>query len=324
MYLAYLRCSAVYPKFKKANWLHYFLISFRIIELLGIVVVNIIQNKLCNGSVAEGTKCEHLAIAWTFRDAASPLFRFYYITCEAVFYVTLFKTLKGMSDGKNIRLVQYRRLQTTLFTVDLILLSFMSIYRIIGIFDKTLPTYVYYELFSSTLTIFNLTEFGLNIRTLFHTVTDKNSSDPDSNSPSKMEMGSVNRGQSQLGGPTSSTVTHGDRKVSLPSKHTSTSPLTSFAAETGFNSDYDLSSSTTAVSSTHPQNYRDHSFQDEEYDAYFPFTPLNEATTNSVPSSPPLTGKGVRRVSGSNSISLPSRAFISSERSTRRQTNETL
>ncbi|KAF9912747.1 hypothetical protein BX616_010255 [Lobosporangium transversale] len=201
MYLAYLRCSAVFPSFRKLDWLHYLLIGFRALELFMIVIVNILQNYWCNGSVAEGTRCEKLAIAWLFRDAGAPVFRFYYIVCEGIFYVVLFRTLTGMSSGKkNTQLVQYRRLQTTLFTVDLALLLFMSIYRIIGIFDKTLPTYVYYELFSSTLTIFNLTEFGLNIRILFNTVTDpKAGSDHHSSSPSKLEMGSIHRNDTASG-----------------------------------------------------------------------------------------------------------------------------
>ncbi|KAF9945048.1 hypothetical protein BGZ65_011240, partial [Modicella reniformis] len=194
MYLAYLRCSAVFPPFRKAERLHFFLIGFRAIELFAVVIVNIIQNQLCDGSVDKGTRCEGLAIVWTFRDAGAPVFRFYYIICEVIFYYKLFATLIGMSHGKNIELKQYRRLQTSLFTVDLILLILMSIYRIIGIFNTSLPTYVYYELFSSTLTIFTLTEFGLNIRMLFNTVSGYSdifgeAKDPNDSHPSKLEMG---------------------------------------------------------------------------------------------------------------------------------------
>lgn len=241
MYLAYLRCSAVYPAFRKLDWLHYFLIGFRAIELFGIVIVNIIQNQLCDGSVAKGTRCENLAIAWTFRDAGAPVFRFYYIICEAIFYYKLFKTLKGMSQGKNVELMQYRRLQTSLFTLDLILLIFMSIYRIIGIFDTHLPTYVYYELFSSTLTIFNLTEFGLNIRMLFNTVSEariQNGSAPDG--PSKKS--STHPGQLEMG----ETSRHSSSNRPRPLTNTSSSPLASNAAETaGFNSasDFDIGTS---------------------------------------------------------------------------------
>ncbi|KAF9125541.1 hypothetical protein BGW39_007317 [Mortierella sp. 14UC] len=281
MYLAYLRCSAVFPAFKKLDWLHYFLIGFRAVELFAIVIINIVQNYLCDGSVAAGTRCAPLAIAWTFRDAGAPIFRGYYILCEMIFYFKLFRTLKGMSSGKNQQLKQYRQLQTSLFTVDLILLIFMSIYRIIGIFDKTLPTYVYMELFSSTLTIFTLTEFGLNIRILFNTVADAKSGSETTSSPSKLEMASIHPatgghhpGSSGGGHGTQMTAsttmgsaalsrksfeqnaaTHNQSSSSnrpRPLTQNSTSPLTSHAAETGYNSDYDLTGS--GAVSTHTIN----------------------------------------------------------------------
>ncbi|KAG0362361.1 hypothetical protein BGX24_005125, partial [Mortierella sp. AD032] len=277
MYLAYLRCSAVFPAFKKLDWLHYFLIGFRAVELFVIVIINIIQNYLCNGSVAAGTRCAPLAVAWTFRDAGAPVFRGYYILCEGIFYVKLFRTLKGMSGGsKNQQLKQYRQLQTSLFTFDLVLLIFMSIYRIIGIFDKSLPTYVYIELFSSTLTIFTLTEFGLNIRILFNTVADAKTESEATSSPSKLEMASIlpatGGHHSGSGGGHGTHMTasatlgsaalsrksfeqnatghHGNRP--RPLTQNSTSPLTSHAAETGYNSDYDLTGS--GAVSTHTTN----------------------------------------------------------------------
>jgi hypothetical protein len=235
MYLAYLRCSAVFPAFRKVQWLHYFLIGFRGVELFVIIIVNIVQNQLCDGSVERGTRCEGLAIAWTFRDAGAPIFRFYYIICEAVFYYKLFTTLKGMSQGKNLELLQYRRLQTSLFTIDLIILIFMSIYRIIGIFNANLPTYVYYELFSSTLTIFTLTEFGLNIRMLFNTVHGDGRSHSDAVSggvrgpndppPSRLEMGTVTSGRPRH------------------STNNSSAPLASNAAEFANGSEFDISTS---------------------------------------------------------------------------------
>ncbi|KAF9209399.1 hypothetical protein BGZ49_004704 [Haplosporangium sp. Z 27] len=235
MYLAYLRCSAVYPAFRRLDWLHFFLIGFRAIELFTIVIVNIVQNILCNGSVAKGTRCAPLAIAWTFRDAGAPIFRFYYIICEAIFYYKLFKTLAGMSNGKNTELRQYRQLQTSLFTIDLILLTAMSVYRIVGIFDANLPTYVYYELFSSTLTIFTLTEFGLNIRKLFssahgdgHNTSDilsNGSYKPNDHQPSKLEMAPIQSNRPR------------------PLTNNSTSPLASNAAGFSNESEVDISTS---------------------------------------------------------------------------------
>ncbi|KAF9144325.1 hypothetical protein BGX30_013159 [Mortierella sp. GBA39] len=286
MYLAYLRCSAVFPAFKKLDWLHYFLIGFRAIELFAMVIINIVQNYLCSGSVAEGTRCAPLAIAWTIRDVGAPVFRGYYILCEVIFYIKLFRTLKGMSPGKNVQLKQYRQLQTSLFTVDLLLLIFMSIFRIAGIFDKTLPPYVYIELFSSTLTIFTLTEFGLNIRILFNTVQEPKTGSEATSSPSKLEMASINASSGgHSGSPNGGHGTHVTVHTTMgsatpmslksfeqnaqnqfsssrprPLTQNSTSPLTSHAAETGYNSDYDLTgsgaNSTTTVTGSPSANNR--------------------------------------------------------------------
>ncbi|KAF9585470.1 hypothetical protein BGW38_002233 [Lunasporangiospora selenospora] len=240
MYLAYLRCSAVFSPFQKFRWLHYSLVAFRAAELFVIIVVNIIQNELCDGSIAKGTRCEGLAIAWTFRDAGAPVFRLYYIICEAIFYYKLFTTLKCMSQGKkNVELMQYRRLQTSLFTIDLLILIFMSIYRIIGIFKTDLPTYVYYELFSSTLTIFTLTEFGLNIRILFNSVHE-------GRTQSNAEEGRSGSGTSSSGKGSKhemSSISNGTRP--RPMTNNSTSPLASNAADTaGYNGgDFDPTTS---------------------------------------------------------------------------------
>ncbi|KAF9432929.1 hypothetical protein BGZ76_010125 [Entomortierella beljakovae] len=352
MYLAYLRCSAVFPAFQKVDWLHYSLFAFRAIELLAIVVINIIQNHLCNGSVAPETQCAKYAIAWTFRDAGAPVFRIYYIICEAIFYVKLFKTLKGMNPGKNPQLVQYRRLQTTLFTVDLALLVFMSIYRIIGIFDKNLPTYVYYELFSSTLTIFNLTEFGLNIRILFHTITEaKTSSDPASSGPNKMEMGLMNRNQNQSGALASSTLVSSNRFLDDPfgerdkHRHDSSSPLTSFPGETGY-SDYDLSAPDTAISSPYISS-QSRSIPGDDHDDHVPYN-ASSSSSASQSFSPRVSALQhdqyiiapsnfqTQAQTGFNEasenfvapsllpVSRPIRALVSPERTTRRKTDDTL
>ncbi|KAF9280252.1 hypothetical protein BGZ68_007348 [Mortierella alpina] len=244
MYLAYLRCSAVYPAFTKADWLHYSLIAFRAVELFGIVVINVLQNYMCNGSVAPGTQCERLAIAWTLQDAFAPLFRLYYIVCEGIFYAVLFRTLHGMAAGQeNTGLIRYRRMQTTMLTLDMLLLVFMSIYRVMTNFIH-LPTYVYLELFSSTLTIFNLTEFGLNIRVLFYIVADANENS-DAGSPSRLEMGALmaynpkhpNGSAPLLGRNNPGLNSHGKFR---PQRNDSSSPLTAYTFDAGYNSDCDL------------------------------------------------------------------------------------
>ncbi|KAF9574075.1 hypothetical protein EC968_007467 [Mortierella alpina] len=284
MYLAYLRCSAVYPTFTKAEWLHYSLIAFRAVELFGIVVINVIQNHICDGFTDHGTQCERLAIAWTLQDAFAPMFRLYYIVCEAIFYVVLFRTLHGMAAGQeNTGLLRYRRMQTTMLTIDLLLLIFMSIYRIMTNFIL-LPTYVYLELFSSTLTIFNLTEFGLNIRVLFYIVADAKENS-DACSPSRLEMGTLiaynpkhpNASASLLG--RSNPALNGCGKFQRQ-RNNSSAPLTTYAVDAGYNSDCDLTT-VVAASSRHQSTAL------QAVDDYPDFIPYSPPGSPSPPSNKP-------------------------------------
>ncbi|KAF9960294.1 hypothetical protein BGZ72_007417 [Mortierella alpina] len=353
MYLAYLRCSAVYPAFTKVDWLHYSLITLRAIELFGIVIVDVMQNYLCDGSVAIGTKCERLAIAWTIQDAFAPVFRIYYIVCEAIFYVVLFRTLQGMAAGhENTGLIRYRRMQTTMFTVDLLLLIFMSFYRVMKIFIN-LPTYVYLEIFSSTLTIFNLTEFGLNIRVLFCVVADAKANS-DACSPSKLEMGTIiayspkhpNGSMPLVGRSNPNPNTNGKFR---PQTNDSSSPLTSFAVDAGYNSECDLT--TSAAASYRHQSTTTQAVDD--YPDYIPYSPRGsppQSNSNSIhwspssystpssSSSPALrqeshiiapsnlqtqTQNGTNGVTEGVRISRPSRAHVSPEQtSTRRRADD--
>ncbi|KAF9968568.1 hypothetical protein BGZ70_002472 [Mortierella alpina] len=290
MYLAYLRCSAVYPAFTKADWAHYSLITFRAVELFGIVVINVIQNYMCDGSTESGTRCERLAIAWTLQDAFAPMFRLYYIVCEAIFYVVLFRTLHGMAAGQeNTGLLRYRRLQTTMLTLDLLLLIFMSVYRVMTNFIH-LPTYVYLELFSSTLTIFNLTEFGLNIRVLFYIVADAKENS-DTCSPSRLEMGALAaynpkhaNGSAPLLG-RSHPGLNSNVKFQRQ-RNNSSAPLTNYAVDAGYNSDCDLTT-VVAASSRHQSATLQAT---DDYPDFIPYSPPGspspQSNNNSIHWSP--------------------------------------
>ncbi|KAF9580613.1 hypothetical protein BGW38_002670 [Lunasporangiospora selenospora] len=195
LYLAYLRASTVFPAIEKIRPFHITMLYLRVIELSAIFAVSVSGNILCNGSFAPETQCGRLAIVWTIRDFCAPIFRLYYIVCEAIFYYKLFRTLQGMCISKNLSLIRYRRLQTTMFTVDLILLMAVAVYRVIGAINKTLPTHVYYELFSSTFTIFNLSEFGLSIRTLFGLVQEGKNDSNNGTTQNRLEMGAMKPSQ---------------------------------------------------------------------------------------------------------------------------------
>src|SRR6185369_4794734 len=92
LYLAYLRCRAVYEPYQKYKGLHYTLIVIRTLELLLFVLVNAYDNVRCDGFY-EGATCEPLGVVWKIRDGLAIVFRFYYIVTESIFYIKLFYAL---------------------------------------------------------------------------------------------------------------------------------------------------------------------------------------------------------------------------------------
>ncbi|CAG8590573.1 9_t:CDS:2 [Ambispora gerdemannii] len=172
LYLAYLRCRAAYEPYRKYRHIHYFIIAFRAIELFVLVIINIHIITACGGKFTGVCAAEY--VIYRIRDALAPVFRFYYIISEGIFYLKLFSTLKKIhsSETPNKHVLRYRTYQTILFTVDLTILIAMSIYRLVVLASTTTkPTYVYAELFSAALTVFVITEFGLTIPELFKSST---------------------------------------------------------------------------------------------------------------------------------------------------------
>ncbi|CAG8451763.1 14887_t:CDS:1 [Acaulospora morrowiae] len=169
LYLAFLRCRAVFEPYRKYPTVHYFLIGLRAIELFVVLIVNVYDNIMCQGLTA-GSVCHQVDSVWKIRDGMAPAFRFYYIFSEGTFYVKLFQTLNLHGDDlKSQRLLRLRRYQILIFTLDLSFLISMSVYRILVLINDRLPSYTYIELFSSALTVFVMTEFGLTLTKLFQT-----------------------------------------------------------------------------------------------------------------------------------------------------------
>ncbi|CAG8575408.1 6867_t:CDS:1 [Acaulospora colombiana] len=183
LYLAFLRCRTVFEPYRKHPKIHYTLIGLRAIELFITLIVNIYENISCNESVM-GPSCSQANLIWKIRDGMAPTFRLYYIISESIFYVKLFQTLSKRydNDSKGQQLLRLRRYQTLIFTLDLICLISMSVYRILILVHSDLPTYIYLEIFSSALTVFVLTEFGLSLPEIFKlsksetVISEKNSS----------------------------------------------------------------------------------------------------------------------------------------------------
>ncbi|CAG8505553.1 3407_t:CDS:2 [Ambispora leptoticha] len=170
LYLAYLRCRAVYEPYRKYRHLHFFIIIVRVVELLVIVIINLHSNFVCGGEYTG--ICQKEYVIYQIRDGLAPVFRFYYILSEGIFYIKLFSTLKNIhsSEASDNTILRYRTYQTILFTLDLSILLAMSIYRMFYL-TSNVPSYVYAELFSSALTVFVMTEFGLSIPEFFKSST---------------------------------------------------------------------------------------------------------------------------------------------------------
>ncbi|KAJ3126614.1 hypothetical protein HK098_007369 [Nowakowskiella sp. JEL0407] len=167
LWLAYLRCRSVFPEWRKADWFHYSFMGIRTIELFGIFICNIIVNTACQGNYYLNKQCEGFLYVGKIRDLSAPIWRIYYIISESIFFYAIFRFLfQRKTEETKTKLVRYRRMQAIIFGADLILLVAMSIYRMIYVFG-TGPSYQYAELFSTALTFFNLTEFGLNLRVLY-------------------------------------------------------------------------------------------------------------------------------------------------------------
>ncbi|KAJ1557945.1 hypothetical protein HK096_004431 [Nowakowskiella sp. JEL0078] len=180
LWLSYLRCRSVFPQWRKADWFHFSFLGVRTVELFGIFVCNLIVNIACNGSYTLNNQCAGFLWVGKIRDVSAPIWRIYYIISESIFFVAIFRflirrtTLLGTNSDENVmNIVRYQRLQATIFGFDLILLIAMSIYRMIYVFSSG-PSYQYAELFSTALTFFNLTEFGLSLRTLYKSTNDSN------------------------------------------------------------------------------------------------------------------------------------------------------
>ncbi|CAG8625063.1 16315_t:CDS:1 [Acaulospora morrowiae] len=165
LYLAFLRCRSAFPPYRNYPGIHYLLIAFRAIELLVIWIASIYVNVRCNGRYVD--VCESFSVILTMQNALAPAFRFYYIISEGIFYVKLFRTLNTVRSSESLDSIRQRRYQTYIFTLDMIVLISMSVYRLLILVYKNWPTFIYMELFSCALTIFVITEFGLTLPKMF-------------------------------------------------------------------------------------------------------------------------------------------------------------
>ncbi|CAG8709528.1 19829_t:CDS:1 [Dentiscutata erythropus] len=157
LHLAYLRCSLVFKPFKKPAfvWFHYFIMATRVLEIAILATTSITDLIKCQGSYCD-PECSYIPTVSLAREAVVPIFRIYYIITEFIFYMKLFKVIREIHNDENTHRALYH--QAALFTIDILQLSVMCVYRLVGLVVK-LPTYLYAELFSTAFTIFVMTRF---------------------------------------------------------------------------------------------------------------------------------------------------------------------
>ncbi|CAG8491224.1 25344_t:CDS:1 [Dentiscutata erythropus] len=157
LHLAYLRCSSVFKPFKKPAVIrfHYSIMAVRVLEIAILATTSITDLIKCQGSYCE-PECSYIPTISFAREAAVPIFVIYYIIAEFIFYMKLFKVIREIYNDGNTQRDLYH--QAALFTIDILQLSAMCVYRLVGLVVN-LPTYRYAEVFSIAFTIFVMTKF---------------------------------------------------------------------------------------------------------------------------------------------------------------------
>ncbi|CAG8593817.1 1699_t:CDS:1 [Paraglomus occultum] len=169
LYLAFLRCQAVYAPCRKHSRLHYLVIAFAVLQLTGLFIASTQYNKSCQ---VQNDKCEtdDWEIIYNINDWVTPLLRFYYLILEGIFLVVVFNTFRRSDLSEDPQIVRHRKFQSFFFYLDLLFLTFSSTYHFLCIFVSLNFTYETLELFSIAFTVFCMTEFGLVIPKLFKSI----------------------------------------------------------------------------------------------------------------------------------------------------------
>ncbi|CAG8621278.1 7323_t:CDS:1 [Ambispora gerdemannii] len=167
MYLAYLRVSYVYKKYRQYCLFHFWLLACRTVFLVMVLLTELKLDLECTGINNETKKCHTLSTLWKIDAASTPLWRFYYIVSEAIFFYYLMKHLNNINKGADIKIIRYARFQTILFLIDILQLTAFSIYKCRSLFEKSISKFVYFETLSCAFTVYNMSQFGIKIPRLF-------------------------------------------------------------------------------------------------------------------------------------------------------------
>ncbi|CAG8638066.1 3344_t:CDS:1, partial [Acaulospora morrowiae] len=164
LHLSYERCKSVYEPVRRLAFerFHHIIVALRALELISLVIITTMDAVKCNGSYCS-PGCLFIPISSAIRQMMVPFFRIYYIILEFLFYRELLHIVKNTKNGQNYRDIIH---QIILFSIDILQLSAMCIYRLLG-FKYRLPTHHYAELFSTAYTIFVMTRFWDRIKGFF-------------------------------------------------------------------------------------------------------------------------------------------------------------
>ncbi|CAG8475976.1 9898_t:CDS:1 [Dentiscutata erythropus] len=158
LHLAYVRCAAVFRPFRSLGflWFHRILLTLRTLELSFIFVLSIFDSLKCQGTYCTPF-CESVLLVYKIRESIVTIFRLYYIVCESLFYKKLFYEIRKIRNDTDTLRTLYH--QTTLFTIDILQLTTICVFRTAKAAGANLPTYTYAELFSTAFTIYVMTKF---------------------------------------------------------------------------------------------------------------------------------------------------------------------
>ncbi|KAG9285537.1 hypothetical protein G9A89_006525 [Geosiphon pyriformis] len=167
-YLVYKRTSLVCEQFRDRQYLHLAFICACMVSLAIFIFASVISDFQCfQGNVEKSQKCEILITLQKIERVLAPLWRFYYIIAESIFFFQLVKMLRRhVNLRRNVKMLRYTHFQTVLFFIDILQLVGMCVYRILPIIEQV-TMYWYFECFSSAFTAYNMSQFGITVPKVF-------------------------------------------------------------------------------------------------------------------------------------------------------------
>ncbi|CAG8521057.1 11507_t:CDS:1 [Ambispora leptoticha] len=164
IYLAYLRVSYIYKKYRQYCIYHYWLLVCRIITMVVLLSSELALYLECKEINNESsTKCQKLNVFWKIVAIFDSLWQIYYIVSETIFFYHLMTQLKNINKDANTKIIRYTHFQTILFFIDILQLIAIGIYKCKFLLKASFPSFFYFEILSCAFTVYNISQFGIRI-----------------------------------------------------------------------------------------------------------------------------------------------------------------